>query len=90
MGNTIQHHDFAAGDAELLPHAEAALRQVNTCNVLVNDLHSSNIVITHHTDRLQIFFVDFSLAQTHPSAEQCLEELHILRLLFEGDNDTVH
>ena len=75
----MQKHNTAmlnAGDVEILPYAEEALRQVHTCGILVNGLHGGVIMP-------DIFFVDFSLAQTHPSAEQCLEEMHSLRLLFQ-------
>lgn len=75
-----------AGDAHLWPYAEEALKQVHGCQVLVNDLHRSNVVVVPESKgcRGQVFFVDFSQSQmTLPSLDQCQYELRVLKSLFE-------
>ena len=74
-----------AGDTRTLPYAEEALRQVHGCQILVNDLHASNVVIVPESSefQVQVFFVDFSLSQTMPSKAQCQEELQALTALFQ-------
>ncbi len=74
-----------AGDTQILPYAEEALRQVHGCQILVNDLHASNVVIVPESSksRVQVFFVDFSLSQTMPSKAQCQDEFQALTALFQ-------
>lgn len=75
-----------AGDAHLWPYAEEALKQVHGCQVLVNDLHRSNVVVVPESKdrRGQVFFVDFSQSQvTLPSLDERQYELQVLKLLFE-------
>ena len=75
-----------AGDAHLWPYAEEALNQVHGCQVLVNDLHRSNVVVVPESEdrRGQVFFVDFSLSQiTWPSLDERQYELRVLKSLFE-------
>ena len=69
----------------MLPYAEEALRQVHGCQILVNDLHASNIVIVPEStkSRVQILFVDFSLSQSMPSKAQCQNEFQALAALFK-------
>ena len=47
-----------AGDTQMLPYAEEALRQVHGCQILVNDLHASNVGIVPESSkfRVQVFF----------------------------------
>ena len=87
----VQHESQAhitlthAGDIQILPYAEEALRQVHGCQILMNDLHASNIVIVPGStkSRVQVFFVDFSLSQTMPSKTQCHDEFQALKALFK-------
>ena len=74
-----------AGDAQLLPYAEEALRQVHGCQILINDLHNKNIVIVPDSSKsqAQVFFVDFSLSQAMPSMAQCQDELQAIKTLFK-------
>jgi tRNA A-37 threonylcarbamoyl transferase component Bud32 len=74
-----------AGDTRLLPYAEEALRQVHGCQILVNDLHASNVIIVPDSSksRVHVFFVDFSLSQTMPSKAQCQDEFQALTALFQ-------
>lgn len=55
--------------SQILPHAQEALRQVHGCEILVNDVHASNIVIVSEStkSRVQGVFVDFGLSQSMPS-----------------------
>lgn len=73
------------GDAQLLPYAEEALRQVHGCQILINDLHNKNIVIVPDSSKsqAQVFFVDFSLSQAMPSMAQCQDELQAIKTLFK-------
>ncbi len=74
-----------AGDTQILPYAEEALRQVHGCQILMNDLHASNIVVVPEStkSRVQDFFVDFSLSQTRPSKAQCQDKVKALAALFK-------
>ena len=85
MSHKLLHQMMHAGDARILPYAEEALRQVHACQILVNDLHASNIVIVPESSKfqVQVSFVDFSLSQTLPSKAQCQDELQALAALFQ-------
>ena len=50
-----------AGDTRIMPYAEEALRQVHDCQILVNDLHASNVIIVPGSSKsqVQVFFCGF-------------------------------
>ncbi len=78
----LEYTCCAAGDTALLPLAEEALRKVHACNILVNDLHPNNIVLTGQRNRMGVLFVDFSHSDSAPTLAQLEKEICSLRAVF--------
>ena len=55
---------------------------VHGCNILVNDLHTDNIVVTTVDNMRKVYFVDFSHSMASPSEAQCAQEIRSLHAVF--------
>ena len=67
-------------------HWPRKLRKVHRCSIMVNDMHSDNIVLVADGTMARVFFVDFSHSVSSPSLAQCEEELCGLHAVFSRKN----